>query len=405
MMKCNNCNAALSADQMRGEDCPFCGVALQHRAEAIKAAARVKEILRDSDGDGVPDVFGDAESIQARADQQAELEESKANPRAAVIACVFIFLLVGGLGLFFDTNDPLKLGTQDLKQLTEKCVVQSNGDETLDVAVFAQGTNYDGARIVIYDGKDGSQLFKSQRLENASGMHCFDESTFLVRFSDFRQQIYLPSQPEESLEFLGSDAIRSLGKWRDCVTVQTTDGASQSYSLARGEISDCEVADLKQVHISAPNMLRSAKKKVGWKRGSVRTSLATVEQGSPRLRVTYKGEGETSWEKTLDFLKPNGSSAIETFPGRVMLWGASLGKRDECFLIALDDKTGEQIYAVPFAQPFAPHLSFFSWNGDHLLVGFGGGLWAIDPATGETVWKRGTTGMGRVIDASKMGRR
>ena len=44
-------------------------------------------------------------------------------------------------------------------------------------------------------------------------------------------------------------------------------------------------------------------------------------------------------------------------------------------------------------------------SSNRLGVGFGGGLWAIDPATGETVWKRGTTGMGRVIDASKMGRR
>ena len=63
-------------------------------------------------------------------------------------------------------------------------------------------------------------------------------------------------------------------------------------------------------------------------------------------------------------------------------------------LIALDDTTGELLYTVPFPQPGANSLNSFIWNGDFLLVGFMNGLWAIEPATGDVAWKRGSTGMG-----------
>ena len=56
-MKCPTCSAGLSAEQMLGDNCPFCGVALPHAAEAIKETAELRELLRDRDGNGVPDIF------------------------------------------------------------------------------------------------------------------------------------------------------------------------------------------------------------------------------------------------------------------------------------------------------------------------------------------------------------
>jgi hypothetical protein len=403
-MKCTNCSAALNVEQMRGEDCPFCGIALEHRAEAIKSTATVKEMLRDSDGDGVPDIFGDKQSIQDRIDQQRAAQNPySVSPRVGLLVVVAIFVVAIGAGLFFDRNDPLSLGVHDLRLVTKTCMVQANGDETLDVAVFAPGSSYDGARIALFDGKDGSQLFKSERLEGGAGLSCLDESAFLVYFSDFRQQIYLPKKPEEVLKFTANDTARAAGRWRDCVRVQTADGGFQSYSLSTGQISECEVPTLKPVHDAAPNVMTLTQDETNWKRASVRASLTMTKPGSPRLQVGYEGGDDTRWKTQLDFLKPTFSSAIETFPGRVMVWGASLGKRDECFLIALDDATGEVAYTVPFPQPTANQINFFLWNGDFLLVGFGGGLWAIDPATGEKAWTLGSTGMGRTIDSSQMG--
>jgi hypothetical protein len=404
-MKCSNCSAALNAEQMRGQDCPFCGIALKHRADAIKSTAKLKEMLRDSDGDGVPDIFGDKQSIQGRINRQkAAQNATSVSPRAATLMAAAFFLSALGAGLYFDRSDPLSLGAHDLSLLTKACMVQANGDETLDVAVFAHGSSYDGARIALFDGKDGSQLFKSERLEGAAGLVCLDESAFLVHFSDFRQQIYQPAKPEEVLEFVGTDSVQHAGRWRDCIGVKTADGASQSYSLSAGKKSECEVPTLQFIHHLAPNVMSLTGDEVRWKRAGVHANLTITKPGTPRLKVEYRGEDEARWETQLDFSKPTFATAIDTFPGRVMVWGASLGKQDECFLVALDDATGEVVYTVPFPQPMANSIQFFLWNGDFLLVGFGGGLWAIDPETGEKAWTLGSTGMGRTIDSSQMGR-
>ena len=56
-MNCTGCGKPLSVEELLGDNCPYCDVALPHRVEAIKESAKVKEILRDSDGDGVPDVL------------------------------------------------------------------------------------------------------------------------------------------------------------------------------------------------------------------------------------------------------------------------------------------------------------------------------------------------------------
>jgi outer membrane protein assembly factor BamB len=81
-------------------------------------------------------------------------------------------------------------------------------------------------------------------------------------------------------------------------------------------------------------------------------------------------------------------------PDRVLVWTASPAKRTEVHLVALDRATGDEAYTVPFPQPGSFVVTLFAWNGEHLLIGFMSGLWAINPATGETVWKKGATGMG-----------
>ncbi len=56
-MNCEHCGRNLTADEMRGESCRYCGTVLPHRARAMEKAAVVKEILADADGDGIPDIM------------------------------------------------------------------------------------------------------------------------------------------------------------------------------------------------------------------------------------------------------------------------------------------------------------------------------------------------------------
>ncbi len=56
-MQCTQCGHALSAAELAGADCPYCGTVLPHRARAAEKAAVVEQMLADRDGNGVPDVF------------------------------------------------------------------------------------------------------------------------------------------------------------------------------------------------------------------------------------------------------------------------------------------------------------------------------------------------------------
>jgi len=56
-MHCGHCGAGLTTEQLRAEDCFYCGMALPHSARAVEKAQMVKELMQDRDGDGVPDIM------------------------------------------------------------------------------------------------------------------------------------------------------------------------------------------------------------------------------------------------------------------------------------------------------------------------------------------------------------
>jgi outer membrane protein assembly factor BamB len=130
-------------------------------------------------------------------------------------------------------------------------------------------------------------------------------------------------------------------------------------------------------------------------------TLKKRAKGSPVLTVQLREADGNEWTRTLAFVAPTFSSAVALTPDHVLVWGATLGNRSDVVLIALDRSTGKQAYTLPFAQPGASVLSLFEWTGKHVLVGFMGGLHAIDPSTGETQWTKGSTGMGGVIVPSQ----
>jgi cobalamin biosynthesis Mg chelatase CobN len=54
---CTNCGANLTTDDLRGNNCAYCGTVLPHRARAAQQVAVVQEMLADRNGNGIPDAF------------------------------------------------------------------------------------------------------------------------------------------------------------------------------------------------------------------------------------------------------------------------------------------------------------------------------------------------------------
>ena len=76
-MQCTGCGKSLSTDELRGENCPYCETALPHRSQAIANAASVKELLRDDNQDGVPDILEGTHLDPRNKPKKVELSEEE----------------------------------------------------------------------------------------------------------------------------------------------------------------------------------------------------------------------------------------------------------------------------------------------------------------------------------------
>ena len=56
-MKCEQCGASLTPEELSSEACAYCGAALPHAARAAEKAALVNRLLADDNHNGIPDVF------------------------------------------------------------------------------------------------------------------------------------------------------------------------------------------------------------------------------------------------------------------------------------------------------------------------------------------------------------
>lgn len=406
-MQCSNCNAGLSAEQMRGDDCPFCGTALPHQAEAIKTGATIKELLRDSDGDGIPDI---AAGLGRRVDSNPETDFGGLERATAAatrpgwrqaLPAVLVFAAILVAALVFSADDPLGTGLRDLRTLTQECLVDANGDGVLDVAAYAPGLADKGAHVVLLDGLDGKVLWKSDAQPGAARLDCLGDGWLLLSFGDFHSELFHAVTPGKTVALRGSDALHSFGRNADCLTIKTDDGESSSYTLPSGAPSDCRVRGLTRRGEAPNNHLEAGRKSATDTQEGTSATLTKRSKGSPILTVELRGNQGDNWTSSLPFVAPTFSSAVALTKGQVFVWGAPPGKRADVVLIGLNRKNGEQHLTRPFPQPGTTILNFFEWNGKHLLVGFMGGLHAIDPVTGETAWTKGSTGMGGVFVPSQ----
>lgn len=55
--KCHSCGAALTPEDYRAAACRFCGAAHVHHRRAAEKVAQVQALLRDANGNGIPDAL------------------------------------------------------------------------------------------------------------------------------------------------------------------------------------------------------------------------------------------------------------------------------------------------------------------------------------------------------------
>ena len=419
-MKCTNCGAGLSTDMLRQENCPYCGVAGPTSAKAVEHAAKVKELLRDADGDGIPDVVqgsnlaGDVQVnvqdgarvsiVTQHSSTQTVVEDSpspgvppsrpladhseattKGGGKTRLLLLALGLALAGGLLHLKGGISSVFLGQVDPKA----CLIDANEDGVLDVAV---GTGSPGGkrRATVLDGTNGHVLWKGQSRAQQTRVHCLSDDWFLFGGQDFDFDLIQVKGDRSTVnEVKGSDTLSSFGLGNDCIAYTTADGSSGVAGLESSKPSDCPTERMHTIYEQSAGVTDTSSNSSAVTVDNRSYTLGVRPRGTQMLRVNVEEDGTPVWSKELNYIKPTFSSGLAVAEGVVAVWGADPVDSQKTYLVGLDANTGEKLYARKYADTASSSVGFFAYNGRHLLIQWWGSLKAFDIRTGKRVWTAG----------------
>lgn len=405
-MKCESCGHSLSAEELRGEECPYCNTALPHVREAIAKAAKLKEILRDEDGDGIPDILKTMNESEVSNDfaevftetteqhverkvsahsYEADVPKSRTNTIVGFIIVCAVLLTIGILYI-----KEMK-SSESHKNANFACLVDANGDGVLDIAAQLQKFPM-GKEVVtsfgILSGVDGSILSEKTMLEGQEKfrLFCVNQDWVMLTYPNFNVEFYNTRNTAAPTRILLSDALQSFAMDDNCISLKTRDGKTSGFSLPEGIVKECGHDELKGLHDKPETFMGLTDSSAQLTDGDRRYELKTRKSGSKVLALAaYENEKEL-WRKQLPYVKPQ-STGLALHDETLAIWALEPGKDQEGLLIGFDINNGSQRYAQKALSPYpTSSLRLIENNGRFFVVNAFSSLWFFDPKTGEVHW-------------------
>ncbi|MEM9071362.1 MAG: PQQ-binding-like beta-propeller repeat protein [Myxococcota bacterium] len=380
-MRCPTCSAVLTTDELRKDDCPYCGAALPHSVEAVSKAKIVREVMRDfdKDGDGVPELL-------PKRRPRTSKPRSKPRRSSKVRVALSVGLACLGAGAFALVQEGAGLGSSSagsgIVLVVDACPVDANGDGVDDYAAVVQRG---GAkrRWAILDGVTGeASAIGSQDVESLNRVFCLGRDWFAIGAPDFSIEFVNARAPEPTVRVRGADTLRAARGGEGCAWLETSNGTISGVTLPGGIATPCDASEATRVE----NTMGLTDNDANYVTSNRTFSITARRQGSEVLTVSSADqEGTPLWTEELPYAKPTFGTAIAATSDRVFLVGAPIGQ-DKAHLIALDASTGRQAFDVPvdYTGPDEGSLMFIS--GDQVVALVGWSFCAFDVTTGDTRW-------------------
>lgn len=402
-MKCPSCSAGLSAEQMLGDDCPFCGVALPHAAEAIKETAELRELLRDRDGNGVPDVFDAMGSAVFRKGTAKDLPEGfilpgesaqeaieVSNPWVSLVFVLLVFVLIG-VGLAFDPEDPLSLGLSDFDYVRDFCMVTANDDEVLDLALLASGPDPDDLRLGFVDGATGDFLYRSERMGKLEQLFCLSPSRLATLHSSGELRQHDVANPEVLRSHQLPEDLERFGVGEGCLRLLLGGGQLLDLSLGAGPAFGCPPrSELAQRTDTPKSVLGLLEGQATLEDSTASLRLTSRPTGLARLQLQYSAVNGPSWERELDLVRPNIFAAMAWSSDSIFLWGSERGAEGEGMLLVLD-RSGTEQGRFEIGGDGIEIIDSLYWTGSSLIVAGASTVRSVNPESGKVDWSIGPT--------------
>lgn len=354
-LRCSNCGAPLTKPLTDPVNCGYCGALVQ------------------------PDV-------PRQPPRTAAPQQAPGSSRAVLyIALGLGVLAAGGLGSFVFSGGALaSLGEW---YSPGGALVDANGDTALDLVGWA-GTPTDQRNLSIIDGLTGRRLWvRADRYESEAQVLGISAKFFAVSRPNFALEIFNADRRERPVTVGLSDAIRTYARGDGCVQLETGDEVSLGITVPAGQKTTCAALEEPR-HIGHRPGVSEATATA--RLGDVTFRAATRERGTPLLAVSAQRWTQTLWSMPLRYAAMSSRDVmLVATPAMVMTYGVQPGRADVAVLIGLDPKTGAVKYERDQGSTWSDHYVSFQYNNRFLIVTWGFGLHAYEPATGARVWHLG----------------
>lgn len=276
----------------------------------------------------------------------------------------------GGGGLF--APEPVR----------EVCLVDANGDTTLDVAVLRA----DGDVLVpqLFDGTTGSSTWRGDSIPSGTKLLCSGHHVVLA-LEDFNTRVIDARAPATPLVVRGSDVTRSVRAGTGCLDLVGADDSHLSVAVDGSNATACPTERPRAADRShyGPGILGMTDHEIDLHEGTDTLQLTSRRHGTEMLsvRLGERAPAQLTTLKTCSF-----TSAIAANPTMVFLQGCAPGPDQGAVAVGLRRPDLGEMWRVSIGESPANSIRWFSWNGSALIVEAQGAVYAYDGTTGATLW-------------------
>jgi len=216
---------------------------------------------------------------------------------------------------------------------------------------------------------------------------CWGPALFAVDEEDFKLHLFAAKSPDAERIIQLEDHVASCGVGVSCLRLQLANGSTLFLSVNGERIARCDASE--SINPGSPLGVSSSSQAMLATAGSRSFELTTRQPGTPFLTLSASENGKPIWRRDLPFIQADSGRGLTIAGDLVMVYGAEPRGDEFGVLIGVDAASGAQRYAVPQGSHWSGRVRGMFFNGQYVIVSWGFGLHAYDPADGKRVWNIG----------------